>query len=109
MIYHRVLSRPVGPIKMSLLLALQRVTQQVQEAAPGRAVTILAVSKGQSAAAIRTLAQAGQRDFGENYLQEALEKQLALADLKSRSRSASLSAPVTFTPTEVAPPANPMT
>ena len=66
---------------MSLLLALQRVTQQVQEAAPGRAVTILAVSKGQSAAAIRTLAQAGQRDFGENYLQEALEKQLALADL----------------------------
>jgi len=66
---------------MSLLLALQRVTQQVQEAAPGRAVTILAVSKGHSAAAIRTLAQAGQRDFGENYLQEALEKQLALADL----------------------------
>jgi len=66
---------------MSLLLALQRVTQQVQEAACGRAVTILAVSKGHSAAAIRTLAQAGQRDFGENYLQEALEKQLALADL----------------------------
>ena len=66
---------------MSLSLALQRVTQQVQEAACGRAVTILAVSKGHSAAAIRTLAQAGQRDFGENYLQEALEKQLALADL----------------------------
>lgn len=66
---------------MSLLLALQRVTEQVQEAACGRAVTVLAVSKGQAASVIRELAQAGQRDFAENYLQEALEKQLALADL----------------------------
>jgi len=33
---------------------------------------LVAVSKGQPAAAIRALHAAGQRDFGENYLQEAL-------------------------------------
>jgi len=38
------------------------------------AVTLLAVSKGQSAAKIRDAAAAGQRAFGENYVQEALEK-----------------------------------
>ena len=32
------------------------------------------ISKAQPAAAIRTLAELGQRDFGENYLQEALPK-----------------------------------
>ena len=37
-------------------------------------VTLLAVSKGQSAAKIRAAAAAGQRAFGENYVQEALEK-----------------------------------
>jgi pyridoxal phosphate enzyme (YggS family) len=40
---------------------------------PG-AVRLLAVSKGQSSAAIRTAAASGQRDFGENYLQEARAK-----------------------------------
>ena len=42
-------------------------------------VTLLAVSKGQDAAAITTLAQLGIRDFGENYLQEALPKLDSLA------------------------------
>ena len=45
------------------------------------AVTLLAVSKTRDAGEIRALAAAGQRDFGENYLQEALEKAPALADL----------------------------
>lgn len=45
---------------------------------PG-AVTLLAVSKTRSAADIAALADQGQRDFGENYLQEALEKMPALA------------------------------
>jgi pyridoxal phosphate enzyme (YggS family) len=37
-------------------------------------VTLIAVSKLQSAAAIAALADLGQRDFGENYLQEGLQK-----------------------------------
>lgn len=44
-------------------------------------VGLVAVSKTQTAAAVRVLAEAGQRDFGENYLQEALAKRQALADL----------------------------
>lgn len=44
-------------------------------------VGLLAVSKGQPAEKLRQLAAAGQRDFGENYLQEALAKMAALDDL----------------------------
>jgi PLP dependent protein len=44
-------------------------------------VGLLAVSKTKPAAAIRQAFAAGVRDFGENYLQEALEKQLELGDL----------------------------
>ena len=43
-------------------------------------VRLLAVSNGQPADAIRRLAGLGQRAFGENYVQEALAKQDALAD-----------------------------
>ncbi len=46
-----------------------------------QAVQLLAVSKAQSAAAIREAYAAGQRQFGENYLQEALDKQAQLSDL----------------------------
>lgn len=45
-------------------------------------VTLLAVSKTQSPQALRAAFAAGQRRFGENYLQEALEKIEALADLE---------------------------
>jgi pyridoxal phosphate enzyme (YggS family) len=41
---------------------------------------LLAVSKGQSAERIRTLVQLGQKRFGENYLQELIEKSEQLAD-----------------------------
>jgi len=44
-------------------------------------VTLVAVSKGQGEAAVRTLAALGVQHFGENYLQEALPKMAALADL----------------------------
>ena len=44
-------------------------------------VALLAVSKAHSAAAVRDAFMAGQRLFGENYLQEALDKQAELADL----------------------------
>ena len=46
-----------------------------------RPVRLVAVSKRQSVEAIHELAALGQRDFGENYLQEALDKQQALGDL----------------------------
>lgn len=44
-------------------------------------VTLVAVSKGQGEAAVRALAALGVQHFGENYLQEALPKMAALADL----------------------------
>ena len=48
---------------------------------PHADIELLAVSKRQSEQAIRRLAACGQNSFGENYLQEAKEKILALADL----------------------------
>jgi len=64
---------------------LAQVKARVREAAQrdGRdpaAVTLLAVSKMQSPQAVCEAAQAGQRDFGENYVQEALDKQIAVAN-----------------------------
>lgn len=44
-------------------------------------IHLLAVSKTKPAQALREAYAAGIRDFGENYLQEALGKQLELADL----------------------------
>ena len=45
-------------------------------------IGLVAISKTQPADSIRALRELGQRDFGENYLQEALPKLAALADLK---------------------------
>ena len=42
------------------------------------AVTLLAVSKGQGADKVREALAAGQKAFGENYVQEALDKMQAL-------------------------------
>jgi pyridoxal phosphate enzyme (YggS family) len=44
-------------------------------------IHLLAVSKGQTAEAIRAAYAAGQRDFGENYAQEAAAKMAELTDL----------------------------
>ncbi len=48
---------------------------------PADAAQLLAVSKTKPASAIREAYAAGQRCFGENYLQEALDKQQQLQDL----------------------------
>src|SRR5437868_14123462 len=48
---------------------------------PVGSVGLVAVGKRHPAESIRRLAALGQRDFGENYLQEALDKQDALQDL----------------------------
>ena len=57
----------------------QQVNQQVEQACNQAqrlpsSVTLLAVSKTKAAEMVATLARQGQRDFGENYLQEAIEK-----------------------------------
>ncbi|MDZ7842316.1 MAG: YggS family pyridoxal phosphate-dependent enzyme [Gammaproteobacteria bacterium] len=44
-------------------------------------ILLLGASKQQPAAAIRVLAGLGLRDFGENYVQDALDKQSELEDL----------------------------
>ena len=49
-----------------------------------QSVTLLAVSKTVDAARIRAAHAAGQRAFGENYVQEALAKIDALADLRGQ-------------------------
>lgn len=65
---------------------LQAVRERIASAAraAGRApesIALLAVSKRQPLEAIRAARAAGQRAFGENYLQEALDKLESLADL----------------------------
>lgn len=65
----------------------QQVLEQISQAekSAGResgSVQLLAVSKLHSAEAIRCVYEAGQRCFAENYVQEALAKMQALADLK---------------------------
>jgi len=64
---------------------LQDILATIQSAAATspshQQVQLLAVSKAQPAAAIRDAYVAGQIAFGENYSQEALEKQKQLTDL----------------------------
>ena len=65
---------------------LAKVTARIQQAAQaaGRkceTVRLIAVSKTQPAEAVAQAYACGQREFGENYLQEAVEKQAALTHL----------------------------
>lgn len=65
---------------------IAKVGVRIREAAQASqrdcaAVGLLAVSKTKPAAVIREAFAAGVQDFGENYLQEALEKQTELGDL----------------------------
>jgi len=70
----------------AILSNLQATRQAVEKAAESAhrgvaEVRLLAVSKTFPAAAVREAYRAGQTAFGENYLQEALEKIAALHDL----------------------------
>lgn len=66
----------------SLAQARERLSNALKKAErPLDSATLLAVSKTKPASMIRQAWQHGQREFGENYLQEALEKQAELADL----------------------------
>ncbi|MBS0308249.1 MAG: YggS family pyridoxal phosphate-dependent enzyme [Proteobacteria bacterium] len=62
---------------------LQAVRERIAAAAhtvsrPPHEISLLAVSKTFDAEAVRAAVQGGQRAFGENYLQEALDKMAAL-------------------------------
>ena len=66
---------------------LQHVERRIGDACatagrPVQSVTLLAVSKTFPAEAVRQAHACGQRAFGENYVQEGLEKIAALADLR---------------------------
>ena len=74
-----MLSRPQN-CSESARAAQSRIAEAARAA--GRnvdSVTLLAVSKGQSSAAIDSAASAGIEHFGENFVQEALPKMEALA------------------------------
>jgi len=76
-------------IMVSIGSNLQEVKRRIETAcaAAGRdaqSVTLLAVSKTFPADAVRLAHAAGQRAFGENYVQEALDKIDALADLRAQ-------------------------
>lgn len=69
-------------VALSLLQVRTRLAGALANA--GRApdsVRLIAVSKFQPAEAIRAAYHAGQRDFGENYVQELQQKAAELADL----------------------------
>lgn len=70
---------------MAIAEQLQNIRNRIRQTAEnaGRApdsVQLLAVSKTRTASELRQAIAAGQRCFGENYLQEALEKQSQLAN-----------------------------
>jgi len=68
-------------IPRRVLAVRDRLTHAAHAASRNpRDITLLAVSKAYDHTAVRAAALAGQRDFGENYLQEALDKQKALAN-----------------------------
>jgi pyridoxal phosphate enzyme (YggS family) len=65
---------------------IAKVGVRIREAAQASqrdcaSIGLLAVSKTKPAAAVREAFAAGTQDFGENYLQESLDKQIELSDL----------------------------
>lgn len=73
---------PEASVSESLSSVRERLEAALRAAGrPSDGARLLAVSKTKPANMLRQAYAAGQRAFGENYLQEALEKQRALADL----------------------------
>jgi pyridoxal phosphate enzyme (YggS family) len=68
---------------------IQQVRERIARACatvqrPVQSVTLLSVSKTFGAEAVREAFMAGERCFGENYVQEGVEKMAALADLRAQ-------------------------
>jgi pyridoxal phosphate enzyme (YggS family) len=69
---------------------LREVRDRMEKAAlaAGRrvdSITLLGITKGQPAAALQVAARAGITEFGESYLQEALEKRAAVEQLRAQA------------------------
>jgi hypothetical protein len=72
----------MAPVKNNLQGVKARISTAASRCGrDARDLCLVAVSKTHPAALIRAAHAAGQRDFGESYAQEALEKMDALADL----------------------------
>jgi pyridoxal phosphate enzyme (YggS family) len=68
------LTKDVSPLHMISNENFNQLTSLLQE----KQVTLVAVSKTKSITEIKSLYDLGQRDFGENYVQELIEKQQQL-------------------------------
>lgn len=78
----RRVDEPQTPIAGRLAGIRARIAEAAARAGrPAGSVTLLAVSKTKPEALIREAYAAGQRDFGENYVQELAAKAAALSDL----------------------------
>jgi pyridoxal phosphate enzyme (YggS family) len=72
----------MSPIQIRLANLQQRIDYAIQEyARPAGSVQLLAVSKTRPAEDIREAYSAGQHRFGENYLQDAVDKIEQLQDI----------------------------
>ena len=69
----------MSPIAANLQAVRRRISETLQ--GDSRAVTVVAVAKTHGPDAVRAAFAAGLRDFGESYVQEAVPKIEALADL----------------------------
>lgn len=77
-----------SPLRQNYERVLARIDRACEAAARPRAsVQLLAVSKTFPASDVLALAALGQRAFGENYVQEALDKIAACRDERSGERS----------------------
>ena len=73
---------PDNPLAARLAEVLARIRRvETEFGRPLGSVSLIAVSKTKTSAAIREVAALGQRDFGENYVRELLGKATELADL----------------------------
>jgi len=74
-------------LQANLAVVHERITQAARGAGrDGGAITLVAVSKTFPAEAVLAAADCGQRDFGENYVQEAVDKIVRLQELAPRHR-----------------------
>lgn len=73
----------MSPIAANLQVVNTRIQAALRDtfSGAGRAVMLVAVGKTRPPEVIREAHAAGQRAFGENYVQEAIAKMAALADL----------------------------
>lgn len=77
--------------RQELIARWQEVKQHISHnAAKRQPVTLLAVSKTKPSSMIATLAAQGQRDFGENYVQEAINKITQLTNVTATAQGQAL-------------------